>query len=494
MQAKLSFDPRTALGLVLGLVSFAALAVLDQQNGTLRAGVTPQTITWLSIAFVGFLLAVWGNERRPVSPAVLWGAAIVFRLLMLTTDPSLSDDVFRYLWDGHLLTEGVNPYSHPISASALDPHEIDIRRLANNPHLASPYLPTAQLLFAGVAAALPLQALSIQVVMTVFDLGTGALIGLLLKRAGLPWHRMSLYLWHPLVVVELAHAAHLDALMAFLALASIALTVKGKPAVGTDGDTATVRGLSRWAWLSPLLLAASVLTRPLPLLFAPMMWWRWTWGQRILFGLSTVALLVPFSFGRSGLGLASATEGTGLFGSARVYANDFRFNSGLPHWAEGMFGQNSIVVSLGTVVIMGVVGLAVWWCSRADLATNSNAVFASDLARQMRLAAVPLMAYALLTPVFHPWYLILLLVMLPFIAPHKTESPRRWVLLAPWLSLSALLPLSYLTYVDPLRFAEQEWIRRTEWIPTLALAAVATGVALSLQRTTSDGDRGVRPS
>ena len=119
MQAKLSFDPRTALGLVLGLVSFAALAVLDQQNGTLRAGVTPQTITWLSIAFVGFLLAVWGNERRPVSPAVLWGAAIVFRLLMLTTDPSLSDDVFRYLWDGHLLTEGVNPYSHPISACLL---------------------------------------------------------------------------------------------------------------------------------------------------------------------------------------------------------------------------------------------------------------------------------------------------------------------------------------------------------------------------------------
>jgi len=55
---------------------------------------------------------------------------------MLTTEPSLSDDVHRYLWDGHLVSQGVNPYSHPIEAAELDAFEIDSRLLANNPQLA----------------------------------------------------------------------------------------------------------------------------------------------------------------------------------------------------------------------------------------------------------------------------------------------------------------------------------------------------------------------
>ncbi len=464
----------TIAGLGLLATAFVALVALDRQTGTLRAATTPWTITWLSVAFVGFLAAVWGNEGRPLSTRWIWSTAIAFRLLMLATEPTLSDDVFRYLWDGHLLTEGVNPYSHPISAASLDPYEVEVRRLANNPHLASPYLPTAQLLFALTAVALPLKAISVQLVMTILDLGTAGLLAWLLRHTGFSAHRIGLYLWHPLVIVELSHGAHLDGAMTFFAIAAFATTVDGSNKPMSSG-----RQL-----LSPILLALAVLTRPLPLLLAPVLWWRWQWWQRGFFGAAMFGMLVPFSFGQGGLGLDSPSTGTGLFGSARVYANDFRFNSGLAHWLETSLHTGSSVPTGVAAAIMVVIGLSVWLKARPDRQTSGGLASASattsdGLISHLRLGAIPLMAYTVLTPVFHPWYLIIVLAFLPFQSPRSVEPTRRWILLAPWWTLSALLPLSYLTYQDPNRFAEREWVRLVEWLPTLALVVI---VAIMFRR------------
>jgi len=388
----------------------------------------------------------------------IWGSAIVFGLLMLWTEPTLSDDVFRYLWDGHLVTEGVNPYSHPISATEYDPYETGVRRLANNPHLGSPYLPAAQLLFGTVASLLPLKALSMQITMMLFDLGTAAIIVRLLQRTGFASHRVALYLWHPLVVIELSHGAHLDAAMTFLALGATATAITWP---SESGQRLPDNGRYRpWmVWASPVLLALAVMTRPLPALIIPVLWWRWSWGQRFLFGAACIGLLTPFSFGAGGLGLATPSTGTGLFGSARVYAAEFRFNGGIGHWLSKVFGHDSTIPTLATAVAMVSVGGVVWWVAKRQ----SNEV------DHLRLAAVPLMAYTLLTPVFHPWYLVILLGFLPFLSPRTGESEWRWIQLAPWFIFSALVPLSYLTYENPDRFAEREWVRLIEWVPTIGL-------------------------
>lgn len=514
MRSKATIGVTTAASLAVCTVAFVALVVLDRQTGTLRAATTPWTIMWLSVAFAGFLAAVWGTERRPLSTQWIWGTAIGFRLLMLATEPTLSDDVFRYLWDGHLFSEGVNPYSHPISAAAVDPYEIEVRRRANNPHLASPYLPMAHIIFGFVATALPLKALSIQAIMTGFDLATAGLIARLLSHVGLPTHRVGLYLWHPLVIVELSHGAHLDGAMTFFAFAALAATVASK--AGTAGQDSTPDKADtktrRWWWLSPLLLAMAVLTRPLPLLLTPILWWRWQWRQRILFGLSTVAFLIPFSFGRGGLGLDSPSSGTGVFGSARVYASDFRFNGGLSHWLRSAFGDQSPIPSLFVAITMAFVGLVVWRTAKTVVTRSSQREQnkQNDLLRHLRLGAIPLMAYVLLTPVFHPWYLVILLAFLPFLTPlvaeqisekttrnvanETSENPRRWLLLSPWLFLSAAVPLSYLTYVDPNRFAQREWVRLVEWLPTLTLTLLTAMVAWSLttERTSANPDQPVR--
>ncbi|HDH03277.1 MAG TPA: hypothetical protein ENH15_03430, partial [Actinobacteria bacterium] len=86
----------------IGLIAYLSLVRLDAQVGTLRDEFTPQTIGWYLLAFVGFLVALWWNERRPIPLVWLWVIPIVFRLLLLATTPTLSDDVYRYIWDGNV--------------------------------------------------------------------------------------------------------------------------------------------------------------------------------------------------------------------------------------------------------------------------------------------------------------------------------------------------------------------------------------------------------
>ena len=41
---------------------------------------------------------------------ILTGIAIVFRLVFLGSIPNLSQDFYRFIWDGRMLIEGWNPY------------------------------------------------------------------------------------------------------------------------------------------------------------------------------------------------------------------------------------------------------------------------------------------------------------------------------------------------------------------------------------------------
>ena len=452
---------RNAWGLwmaaTVGLVAYLGLVRLDANVGTLRDEFTPQTIRWYLLAFAGFLLALWWNGRHPIPVVWLWVIPIVFRLLLLATTPTLSDDVYRYVWDGNVSVAGVNPYAHTLDATDLDRLDIPARRLANNPSLGTPYLPTAQLVFAASALLAPSEPLTLQVVMVAFDLMAAGIIFSLLRIAHLPQRRVMLYLWNPLVIVEVAHGAHLDALMVMLALLAVWLTLARPP--------------PHRAWPAPLILALATLTRPLPLLLLPVLWPRWRRSQRLTYVVIVVGVLVPFAW-TAGWGLSGEPTGTGVFGSARVYGA-WVFNSGIYHWLARGLGRAGVAGAAGlsqmlVVALLAAVVVTVWARGRRPPA--------SPPPEALRLLAVPLMASAILTPTLQPWYLLIVVALLPFIG--GSDRWRRWLPLAPWLYLNAAVVVSYLTYLDPLRHAEIEWVRMVEWYPTLALLAIAAATRL----------------
>ncbi len=442
------------LAICLSLLAYGGMVQMQWRFGTLRDAHVPETIGWYGIAFAAFILAIIWVEKQGVSMRWVWGTAVTFRLLLLFTIPTLSDDVYRYLWDGYVANQGVSPYAHAINSPELDSLDIPQRAQANNAWMASPYLPAAQLVFWGVTAVFPLHPLSLQITMLLFDLACALLISRLLTHAKLPPHRLLLYLWNPLIILETTHSAHLDPWMILLTLLAITFTI--------HNSQFTIHNSPR-SFLSPTCLALATLTKPLPLLLTPILFWRWTWPQRILYALLTIGLLVPFGV-QAGWGLSGDLDGTGLFGALRIYTNQWNFNSGLFHWLEQFLGKQGAADPTNVAkLIIGVVMMGVLTAVflRARTITNLTAM--------LRLTAVPFIAYVLLTPTLHPWYILILLTFLPFLPPTPSESGRRWWTAVPWLYLSFALIFSFLTYLDPLNFGELEWVRQLEWLPTLGL-------------------------
>ncbi len=288
-------------------IAFGGMVATYWQYGTLRDGYTPITLAWYALAFIAYLSTLaWAEFNRGLSPKIIWGGAIIFRVLLLFTSPTLSDDVYRYMWDGYVANNNVSPYAYPIDSPALDFLDTPQRALANNAWMASPYLPVAQYLFATLTWLFPPTPLAFQITMISLDLLNGVLLVKLLRVVGLPDFRVLLYLWNPLAIVEIAHSAHIDAWMIFLALLATWFTFWPKPH-------------KSFSYFAPITLALSTLTKALPVLFLPVLFWRWRWWQLGLYGLVTVGLILPAGLA-AGWGLAGPLDGTVLFGALLIYS------------------------------------------------------------------------------------------------------------------------------------------------------------------------------
>ena len=450
-----------ASGIALFVLGFAVIVALDEIQGTLRDEFVPSTIIWFLVAFVGFVLMLRIQSARETAFDWRWLLAVGFiaRLALLTTVPTLSDDVWRYIWEGNLVNQGVSPFSVTIDSPIAETFNIEAREFANNTSFASPYLPVAHAVFALTVLVLPSAPWAIQLVMIGFDTLAVAAMIKLLPAVGLPARRSLIYWLNPLVVIEIGHGAHLDAIIVGLTMLSLWLTFD-------------VSKRSTWAiYAAPLVFAAATLTRPLTLLFVPILFWVWNWPQRVIFGLAaSIPVLIAGAW--VGFGLIDP-DGTGVFGTIVLFSEDFRFNTAIYQALERWLGQQGVTDSVGVtrvivaiLVISSMAAIFVWARRKRD-----------DLST-LRLLAVPMMMYLLLTPILHPWYTLLLLLMLPFLAPRPGESLLRWISVAPWLTLAALLIFSYLTYIDNEAHAELSWVRHLEWYPTLGLLGAAVAAAL----------------
>jgi hypothetical protein len=436
-------------------LSFAGMAGV----GNLLQHLVPFLVLY-GVAYLAYAVAVCGALRRSGSRRMLLLVlilAVLFRAgLLLTTPTILSSDVYRYVWDGRLVNAGVSPYAHPVNSPLLGGLDSAQRALVNHDWMASPYLPTAQAFFAAVYFLVPDSPLAFQVAAVVLDLLTGLMVIDLLRRLGLPGHWSLIYLWNPLVIVEFAHGAHVDALMLFLTMASLwALLVKRSEVLSVVG------------------LTVATLTKGLPVLLLPVIGRRWRWHHGALYAGLTIAACLPFAM-TAGWGLVGPFDGVGLFGALRVYASQWNFNSGIYHWLEvllagyatpgavppDLVGRAPIVAAKSIVAMaLSTVVLGVWWKGGKDGRRGGD-----DLSL-LRLALVPLAAYLLLTTTVHPWYVTLVIPLLPFLAPRPGGPSRVRRFLVPGLYFPAAIALSYLTYLDADNLREYTIVRVLEYIP-----------------------------
>ncbi|MEM7794363.1 MAG: glycosyltransferase family 2 protein, partial [Cyanobacteria bacterium P01_C01_bin.118] len=152
-----------------------------------------------TIMAAGFILA-W--MLRSIPGVWFWGVAIATRLLLLTMYPG--DDIWRYIWEGHIQLHGFSPYDFEPLADILKPLRLEWWGEINHPYASAIYPPVTQFGFRALAS-LGLWVPLFKAAFTAADL---AVCWLLSRRFG---HRATLlYAWNPLVLYSFAGGGHYD--------------------------------------------------------------------------------------------------------------------------------------------------------------------------------------------------------------------------------------------------------------------------------------------
>ncbi|MCF8257892.1 MAG: hypothetical protein K9J06_10070, partial [Flavobacteriales bacterium] len=287
---------------------FTALFILTALVHFQLAYATGRTETALVLGCFGLLgmafLLQWAWSGAQWRALIAGG--MLLRLIYLIATPALSDDVFRYLWDGHLALQGISPY---LFAPDQMPHEGigGLYPLLNSQIYHSIYPPVLQSLFAVAAKvggdSILAGIIALRGMVLLAELATMLLIAKLLTLWKMDLRNLMLYALNPVVVVEYAGNLHGEVFMLPLLLCTLLLLSNG-----------------RWLW-AVLPFAGAVGAKLLPLMFLPFLPRRIGRWRTIAFSAITMVLV-----GLMYLPLSTDTLVVDTLATLRLYFASFEFN------------------------------------------------------------------------------------------------------------------------------------------------------------------------
>ena|GEM_PF-1940189 len=186
-------------------------------------------------------LYVWKTSHRFGTQgqdfAVLLFVAFATRIVLLTVPPVLSEDLWRYIWDGSLHWFGQNPYHYAPIDSRLDSIAqnadlAQVRQAVGHPHVPTIYPPFAQASFALATIIGPSQV-ALRLLVILSDVSIVAILWLWTQRAQLSPRPAVLYAFLPLSVIESAVGGHVDSIGVAMLLFGLFLWNANKPMLST---------------------------------------------------------------------------------------------------------------------------------------------------------------------------------------------------------------------------------------------------------------------
>jgi alpha-1,6-mannosyltransferase len=427
---------------VLSLVPYLYALTL----GDLRQHTVEFELAFLA-AFALYILAVALTLRaRDGEPAsvrcliLIFAFGIAFRAVLIFSKPHLSDDMYRYVWEGRIQANGFSPYLTPPDAPELVHLRDDaIWPLINRKNYVTVYPPATELIFGALWRIVPDSVHWFQIVMTSADVLAGLVLVMLLRAMGQPLQRVLIHLWSPLVIFETAHSAHVDALVLPLLVGAWLMRVKGR-----DGWTG-------------ILLGAAAALKLYPALLLPALWrprdeqgrWRPAWLMPLAFlvvlGVTYVPYLLRGTFALAYLPTYFAEGGNMSLAFPIVVLMQW-LGAPAETIANGVMALTVLVIGLSFVV--------------RPVVESKQA-----LARCLWLIG----AYVLLTPLLHPWYLLWLVALLAlFIRPDRKYGLRldAWT---GWLLFTGAVAMSYTFYIEHKTII---WTLFVEFVPLYAFLMI----------------------
>ena len=191
---------RDTIFLWLSVLCLAIGAVATAPYGDFRQPETVISFSYgIAIMCLGFVFS-WG--LKSLSVWWFWLVAIATRLILLFMYPG--DDIWRYLWEGYIQTQGFSPYDFAPNATELIPYRTEWWSQINHPAVSAIYPPITQLGFRGLAVISP----SVILFKSSFAIADLLTCWLLTKKFS--YLQTTLYAWNPLVIYSFAGGGHYD--------------------------------------------------------------------------------------------------------------------------------------------------------------------------------------------------------------------------------------------------------------------------------------------
>ena len=205
------------------------------------------------VAFLAYFLAfrILMAEGDSCSFTVVLVFAVAFRLIALSGDPLFEDDFHRYMWDGKVWADGINPYLYPPDSLFLEHLQDENWKSVGFKSIPTIYPPFAQLVFRVSYAIAPNSLFVLKLILLLFDVGVILVLSRALRLLNRPATWTLIYGWNPLVIKEFANSAHVDVVAIFFVACFLTLCLGRRNAAGA------------------LALGVAVLSKVFPVLLLP---------------------------------------------------------------------------------------------------------------------------------------------------------------------------------------------------------------------------------
>ena len=345
---------------------------------------------------------------------------VLFRLVFLFAIPNLSQDFYRFIWDGHLVTLGENPYLY-LPADLLNQAEILIpqaRQLVEGMESLSAtnfsnYPPFSQLLFGFTVwlggGEIMGSLIATRLILLLADLGIFYFGRKLLKSINRSPHLIFWYFLNPLVIIELGGNVHFEGVMLFLLLFSLYLIT-----------------INKWV-LATIPMALSISVKLIPLMFLPLFFKTLGLKKGLIFNVLVMLVLavtlLPFY---------NPVFSENYMATLSLWFSNFEFNASIYNVVKHLGARIDLkpwelIRTYGKIIPLIVIA----WVGFLTIFRKNNSIHI--LLQSMLLI---LAAYFFLSPTVHPWYIISLVLLCIF---SEFRFPLVW---------SATIVLSYSAYMD----------------------------------------------
>ncbi|PIF01035.1 MAG: mannosyltransferase [Maribacter sp.] len=360
---------------------------------------------------------------------------LLFRLVFLIAEPNLSQDFYRFIWDGGLVCNFINPYLGTPDilitnqGSVIPNAEILHKGMGelSARHFSS-YPPLNQLVFAlttwlGGKSILG-SIIAMRTIIIVSDIGIFHFGRKLLKNLNLSPHLIFWYFLNPLIIVELTGNLHFEGVMLLFFVASLYLLSIGK-----------------WM-LAAVVYALSIAIKLIPLMFLPLFLKHFGFKKSFRFYIVAVVTLIAISIPFISPGfIANYSQTVGLWFS------NFKFNSSLYNLVREIAVQFDakpweLIKTYGKItpyITISIIVLVTFFRKNQNLSVLISSML------------YILTTYYLLATIVHPWYIIFLVLLTIFT---EYRFPLAW---------SLVVILSYYAY-SQIDFKEHLGILSIEYI------------------------------